>query len=417
VRSRTAATTTTDSSSGRFRSVLANRQFLIFLASSNASMVGYAVYAISIVWLAYTVSHDFRIVGAVLFIEFAAYSLTFLTGPVVDRVRNQRTIFLASYPIQAAAVALLGLGARYDFLSPALLFALVAVISLLWDMTWAAINAAPGVLLTRDEQFAASGVTGALGGILNIVGYATGGALILLVGPDGGMFLYAGLLLAATALAVPLRITPPRGPEGSFRESFREGWRVILRQPGHALLQLAGVDSAAAFLVSAPPILITLLAATIYHGSAASYGVLFVADVVGGVVAALVLAQWNPRGRVGVVMAGALILTGGAFALTVALPAVLWLGALAWFAVGFASAGYLDAKYSFFRGSVAPEQIGRLVSNMFLFAGIASSAGALVISAVAVGGAPVPLGLAVGVAFVAAGGIGLALPGVRQMRY
>jgi hypothetical protein len=380
-------------------------------------MVGYAVYAISIVWLAYTVSHDFRVVGAVLFIEFASYALTFLIGPIVDRVRNQRTIFLASYPIQAAAVALLGLGSRDGFLSIGLLLALVAVISLLWDATWAAINAAPGVLLTPDEQFAASGVTGAIGGVLTIVGYASGGVLILLVGPDGGMFLYAALLLVAAGFALPLTITPPRGPEGSFAASFREGWRYILGEKGHALLQLASIDSVEGFLATATPLLVTLLAATVYHGSAVAYGVLFTTDVIGGVVAGLALARWNPRGRVGRVMGLSLVATGVAFALTVTLPGLLVLGAVAWFAVGFANASYLDAKNVFFRGSVPPERIGRLFSNMYVFTGIASAIGALVISGAAVGMAPVPLGLTVGLGFVGAGVAGLALPGVRQMRY
>jgi Transmembrane secretion effector len=380
-------------------------------------MVGYAVYTISIVWLAYSISHNFLDVGAVLFIEYACYTATFLTGPVVDRVRNQRTIFLASYPIQAAAAATIGLGVVYGFLSVGLLFALVAVISILWDMTWAAINAAPGVLLSPDQQFAASGVTGAIGGVLTIVGYAVGGVLILVVGADGGMFLYSALLLTGAALAIPLLITPPAGPPTSFSESFREGWQLVASGTGRPLLQLAALDSIQGFLASAAPILITLLATATYHESATGYGVLFTAFVVGGVVAGLLLGHWNPRGKVGLIMAGALAAAGAAYLTAVAVPSLLILGALAWFAVGFASSAYLDAKYAFFRGSVAPEKVGRLFANMYLFPGITSSIGALVISALAVNGAPVELGVVIGLGFLAVGALGLALPGVRKMRY
>jgi hypothetical protein len=408
---------TAGSSQARYRSVLGNRQFLIFLASSNAATVGYAVYSISIVWLAYTTSHNFLIVGAVLFIEYACYTATFLIGPFVDRVRNQRTIFLASYPIQAVAAAAIGLGVLYGFLSVGLLFALVALISLLWDMTWAAINAAPGVLLAPDEQFAASGVSGAVGGILTIVGYAVGGVLILLVGAEGGMFLYAALLLGGAVLAIPLAITPPAGPETSFFESFREGWKLVVGGEGRPFLQLATIDSVEGFLASASPILITLLASQTYHESATGYGILFTSFVVGGVAAGLALGQWNPRARVGVVMAGALAATGAAYVLAVAIPSLLILGALAWFAVGFASAAYLDAKYAFFRGAVAPEKLGRVISNMYLFPGITSSVGALVISAAAARGIPVELGVAVGLGLLGAGALGLALPGVRRMHY
>jgi hypothetical protein len=400
-----------------FRSVLGNRQFLIFLGSSNAAMVGYAVYSISIVWLAYSISHNFLDVGAVLFIEYACYTLTFLTGPVVDRVQNQRMIFVASYPVQAAAAAAIGLGALYGFLSVDLLFGLVAVISILWDMTWAAMNAAPGVLLSPDEQFAASGVSGAVGGGLSILGYATGGVLILWVGAEGGMLLYAALLLAGTLLALPLVISPPPSPERSFSESFRRGWARVVEGAGRPLLQLATIDSIQGFFVGASAILITLLAAVTYRESAVGYGVLFTSFVVGGVVAGLALGQVNPRHRVGPILAAALAVSGAMYLLAVELPAVLALGGVAWFLVGFSTAAYTDAKYAYFRGALPPEQLGRVISNMYLFPGFAGAVGALVLSAIATHGDPVVLGAEIGGALLIAGALGIALPGVRHLRY
>ena len=231
------------------------------------------------------------------------------------------------------------------------------------------------------------------------------------------MFLYAALLVAAAVIAIPLTITPPPGPETSFSESFWEGWRLVVGGAGRPLLQLATVDSVEGFFASAAPILITLLATATYHQSATGYGVLFTAFVVGGVGAGLALGHWNPRARVGIVMGAALGATGAAYIIAVALPSLLWLGVIAWFGIGFASAAYLDAESTFFRGAIAPEKIGRLVSNMYLFPGITSSIGALVISAVAVTGESVHLGVAVGGGLIAAGVLGLALPRVRRMAY
>ena len=379
--------------------------------------MGYSVYAISIVWLTYTVTHDLFSVGVVLFIESAAYTFTFLTGPIVDRVRNQRTIFIASYPIQAVAAAVIALGVWRGFLTVPLLYALVAVLAILWDMTWAAANAAPGVLLTPDEQFAAGGVSGAIGGGLSILGYAVGGTLILAVGAEGGMLLYAVLLAAATVLALPLVISPPPSSETSFFASFREGWKLVVGGEGRPLLQLASIDAVNGFLTWAVPLMITLIAAESYHGSTLGYATLYTTEVVGGVLAGLVLGRWNPRGRVGLILGVGLLLTGLSYVLAVALPSVIWLGAITWFGVGFAGSLYLDAKYAFFRGAVAPGQIGRLVSNMYVFPGIAGSVGALVISSVATGTSPLVLGVAIGLVFVAAGAAAFALPGVRGMRY
>jgi hypothetical protein len=379
--------------------------------------MGYSVYAISIVWLTYSVTHDLFSVGVVLFIESAAYTLTFLTGPIVDRVRNQRTIFVASYPIQAVAAGLIAVGVWRGFLTLPLLYALVAVLAILWDMTWAAANAAPGVLLTADEQFAAGGVSGVIGGALSIVGFAVGGSLILVVGAEGGMLLYAVLLAAATVLALPLVISPPSSADTSFLASFREGWKLVFGGEGRPLLQLAAIDSVYGFLTWATPLVITVVATESYHGSTLGYAALYTTDVVGGVVAGLVLGRWNPRGRVGLILAGGLFLTGIAFVLAVVLPAVLWLGAVTWFGVGFSASLYLDTKYVFFRGAVAPEKIGRLVSNMYVFPGVAGSIGALVISSIATGTTPLVLGVGIGIGFLVASAAAFALPGVRRMRY
>ena len=405
------------SGGSRFRSVLSNRQYLIFLASSNAATVGYGVYAISIVWLTYSLSHSFLDVGIIIAIEYACYTLTFLTGPVVDRVRNQRVIFVVSYPIQAVAAAAIGLGVLLHFLSIPVLFGLVAVISILWDMTWAAMNAAPGVLLTPDEQFAAAGISGAIGGGVNIAGYAVGGALILLVGADGGMLLYAALLVAGAVFALPLTIAPPPTPEKTFAESFWSGWGLVTGGEGRPFLQLAAVDSLQGFLAGGAALLITLLAATTYHASGAAYSILFVADIVGGVAAGLALGQLNPRGAVGGIMAVALAASGAALLLAVGLPASLVLGALAWTGFGFANSSYLDAKYAFYRGAIAPEKLGRFVSNMYLFPGAASVVGALLLGWVASLGRPVALGGIAGGLFLAAGVLALALPRVRRFAY
>jgi hypothetical protein len=375
------------------------------------------VYTISIVWLTVTLFHNFLDVGAVLFVEYACYTATFLVGPFVDRVRNQRTIFLLSYPVQALAVVLIGWGYHDRFLTIELLLALVAAVSILWDMSWAAQNAAPGVLLSPDEQFAASGLAGAVGGVLTIVGYGAGGVLLLVVGAEGGMYLYAALLLAATALAVPLRISPPESTASTFFESFRDGWKLVLGGVGRPLLQFAAVDAIEGFFVSATAILIALIATVEYSDSTLGYATLFTASVVGGVAASLALGSWNPRQRVGLVLGASLLVAGGAFVVAVTLPGMLVLGAVAWFVVGVTTTAYTSAKFVFFRGSVAPEQIGRLFSNMYLFPGLAGSMGALILSDIALGGNPTTLGVDVGIGFLIAGALAFALPGVRRMRY
>ncbi len=379
--------------------------------------MGYSVYAISVVWLTYTLSHSFLVVGAALFIEYASYTGVFLVGPIADRVGNQRTLYLACYPVMGLAAMAIGVGQWEGFLTVPLLLGLIALISILWDIAWAAGNAAPGLLVSRDEQFAAQGLIGSVGGANAIAGYAAGGALILLVGAEGGMILYGILLGAAAAFAAPLVLRPSPPPGETFGDSFRAGWRLLTDPPGRPMLKLATVDSIQGFFGAVPALLITLLATSTFHTSASAFGVLFVSYVVGGTVAGLAFGHWNPRSSIGRVVAVSLLGIAGAFGLVIGLPPVLLLEAGAFFGVGFLSSAYLDAKYALFRGSFEPSQLGRLVSNMYLLPGITSSAGALLLGALSNRVGPFELGGIAAVGFLVAGLLATALPGIRTLRF
>jgi hypothetical protein len=138
---------------------------------------------------------------------------------------------------------------------------------------------------------------------------------------------------------------------------------------------------------------------------------------VGGVVAGLLFARWNPRGRVGGLVVGSLLVGGGALALVGWVPGVLALASAVWLAVGFTQSAYQDAKYAFLRGSVPAGELARVVSNLYTFPGVASVAGAAAVGAVAggVSGATLALTLAAGMA--GAGVLAAVLPGVRSLRF
>ncbi|MGA8536994.1 MAG: hypothetical protein WB789_06335 [Thermoplasmata archaeon] len=397
--------------------MLRNRQYLLWLASSNSASVGYSVYAISIVWLTYTATHSYAIVGIVLFVEYAAYAGTFLLAPFADRVQNQRSVYLLCYPLQAAAAATIGVAAIDGFLSIPLLVGLIILISILWDLPWAAYNAAPRLLLTPEELFAAGGVSGAIGGANSIAGYAVGGVLILVVGAYGGMLLYAILLGVGTILALGLRIHPQPTPGMSFGQSFREGWSTIASGAGRPLLQLASVDAIKGFFTSGTALFITVLSITVFASSSAAYGILFTIYIVGGVAAGLALGWVNPRRQAGIIMVGSLLGSGVAFAAVGAVPADLVFVAILWLLLGLFLSAYVDAKYAFLRGSVDPNRLARVTSNMYLFPGISSAVGALVLGFLAASASPLYFGLVLGSGFLAAGVLAVLLPAVKVLRY
>lgn len=402
---------------GGYRELLRNRSWLLWEVSASTASVGYSVYAISIPWFAYQVSGNFLVVGLVLFVEVGIYSLTFLVGPLVDRARSKRNVYLACYPAQAGAAALIGVAIADHFLSIPLLLGLIAFISFLWDIAWAANNVTPALLLSPEQFFRASGLGTLLGGGSQLGGYAGGALLVVWVGASGGLLLYAGLLALATVLVIPVTIPSPPQSKRAYFADFREGWSYFTGRTGRALRELASVEAVRGFFSVAPPVLIVVLAAREFAKSPDAYGILFVAWVVGGIAIALLLGEWNPRERVGWVLIASPIAGGVLIALAVWPGLGLAGGALLWFLFGAAGTAYLTAFYVYLRGTYPAGAIGRITGNLYLFTGSAGSVGALVVGAIAGTWSSVELGLLIAAGLLAAGFLLLVLPGIRRLSF
>lgn len=403
---------------GGYRQLLRNRRFVLFESSAIAASVGYSIYAISIPWLAFRFSGSLLVVGLVLFAEFGVYTLTFLIAPWVDRTRDKRAVFLTCYPAQAAAAALLAVALYSGFLSTFLLLGLVVFISFLWDFAWAATNIAPRLLLSKDELYRAQGFGGLLGGATQLGGYAAGGVLLVLVGPAGGMLLYAGLLGVGACVAMFVSLPSDRIVAWSdYWREFRDGWQLFRRRAEGSLLPLGVVEVARGFFGSAPALLITSITIVFAASSPSAYAILYASWVIGGVAIGLVLGELNPRGRVGRVLAVAAFIEAAGF-LAAVLLAGAWLhAAYIWFVIGAASTAYLVSETTFIQGATPPGSIGRVSSNLYVFTGIGSSVGALTFGAVVSRWSPVEFGALVSAGFVVVGLLIGLIPSNRRLAF
>jgi len=400
-----------------YRELFRNRGWLLWQTSATAANVGYSVYAISIPWFAYEVSGNFLVVGLVLFIEVGIYSLTFLVAPLVDRARNKRNVYLACYPAQAVAAGAIAVAIFDHELSVPLLLGLIAFISLLWDVAWAANNVAPALLLSREQLFRAEGLGTLLGGGTQLGGYAGGAVLVVWVGPGAGLLLYAALLAVATVPVLPLSIPSGTRSEAPYLSDFREGWRYFSGDAGAALRKLGSVELLRGFVNTAPSVLIVVLAAHTFADSSDAYGVLFVAWVIGGVAAALLLGEWNPRGRVGWILTAAPV-AGGLLILTAVWPGIsLVVGAATWFLFGAAGTAYGTAFYVYLRGAYPAGAVGRITGNLYLFTGSAGAVGAVVVGTLAGVWSAQEIGFLVAACLIAAGTLLFALPGIRRLAF
>ena len=400
---------------GGYRALLGNRPWLLWEVSATTASVGYSVYAISIPWYAYRATGNFFVVGLVLFVEVGVYALTFLVGPLVDRARNKRSVYLACYPAQAVAAALLALSIEQRFLSLALLFGLIGFLSLLWDFAWAANNVVPRLLLEKDQLFRAGGLGTLLGGATQLGGYSAGALVVVVVGPSGGMLLYAAFLAVATVLVLPVSVPSPPSPRSGYLAEFREGWRHFSSTSGSALRQLATVEVVRGFFSIAPPLLIVVVAARWFVGNAGAYSLLFVAWVVGGIAIALLLGEWNPRRHIGGILIGSAASAALLIALAVVPGLTLLPGVVLWFLIGAAGTAYLSVLYVYLRGAYPPEAIGRITANLYLFTGSSAAAGAVVLGAVAERWSVTDFGALVAAGLASVGVLLLALPAIRRL--
>jgi hypothetical protein len=402
---------------GGYRAVLRNRKFLTYEGSAILATTGYAVYAISIPWIAYTSSGSFFIVGLVLFLEIGIYALTFLFAPLVDRAADKRLILVLGYPIQAAAAGTLAYTASRGELHFDLLLVLVAVLAIVWDVDWAVFQVAPRALLSKDELFAGQGLSSALGSSVTVSGYAAGAGLILVTGAVGSGYLYAGLLVLATILAAFVPLRGGRSAEPDYSSGFAEGWRYLNSPEGRPLFQLAVMNTFTGFVAAAPALLLTLDANALFPNHGLSYGVLFTAFVVGGAAIGLVLGHYNPRRRVGFVMLSTLSLAAIALFSTGWVPPSVGLGVVAWLLAGVGATGYASSSWTFLWGYVPQNRLARVTSNLYVFQGTAGAAGALVLGWLANGVAPRSLTELVA-GFYALAAVGsLVLPAVRRFAF
>ena len=391
------------------------RRFAWFLTSWGLGELGYSVYSIAAIWIAYRVSGSAAGAGAVVGLEYGAYALIPLVGPVIDRLADGRRLLLLCYPLQGGVAITLGVVATTGHLTLPLVLVGVGVISFLWNFVWTLNSIAPALLVHRDDLFRAQSRSQLVGAGASLAGFAVGGVAVSLA-PVLGIFLYGLFLFAAAipvlAFALPLGRRPPAA---SLWADFRDGWRQFLRVGQRGLLHLSVVDAVGAVFAVAPLLLITVVAAHPGRGGAQLFAILFVAYIAGGGVVGLGFARLSLGRRVGRFVTVSLALAGLLVALSPLAESAWWIAAGLWFIVGAALEGYGSLFQVYLQSSSPVEVRGRLVANAYLFSSVGSSAGAVVLTLTLLGGGPVLLAVLAGGGLLFAGLLGWLLPSVRRL--
>ncbi|MYT74911.1 MULTISPECIES: MFS transporter [unclassified Streptomyces] len=338
--------------SGRIPGERSLRPLSGVLAAMAVSLTGTRISAVALPWFVLVTTGSATRTGLVAFVEMTPYVLVkAFTGPLVDRV-GPRTVSWTTDLVSAAAAAAVPLFHTLDLLSFPLLLALVAVIGaargpgdLAKEVMVPEAAERGGVPLER-----ATGLSGVIERLASTVGPATGGALVMLLGPLTGLVVNAGCFALGSVL---IGLALPHGmgraaedvpasadaPAPGYWRRFGEGFTFLRREP---LLLAVVVTVGITNLLDAAmsTVLIPVWADASGHGPAAIglVGTAMGAAAVAGSLIAAAAAHRLPRRAV---FFTGFLLAGAPRFLVLALDAPLGV-VLAVFAVTGFGAGFIN---------------------------------------------------------------------------
>ncbi len=349
-----------------------NRSFHLYLARVAFTSLAFSLYSIFIPIFSYIYSGSLLFTGLVLFAQYGVYSLSFLTGPVVDRVRNKRMVFFLSYSTIAAFSLFLAEMVHLNSLSPEILIGVVIAIAFSDNFAWTTGHIVLPLLVDRSDFFRANGYAHLISGTHAVGGFALAGVILIFLGDLDSILMYSAAMAVASiiSLFIPL-YTRNREAKGSG--SLIEGWRYLAEN--HKPMILTAIYlSLVSFFGLAPAVLIL-------DGTSGSswYIILYASFMVGGSIAGPMIGILNLRKKVGTVI----IVSAMAYAFLIMVSSYLFsflpMEIPVWMGAGISFDTCIMLFNVYLQGTVKEEFLGRSASSLYTFRGISVSAGSLII--------------------------------------
>lgn len=351
-----------------------NRKFVIYNAKISFSSFGYTLYLITIPAYSYIFSGSIIFTGITLFVEYGIYALTFLAGPIVDRVVDKRYVIICAEGAVSVTTLVFGILIHLDRLTPEIFLAIVAIIAICDDIVWTADWTVLPLLVDEADLPRAKGYTNAVGDSQVAAGLSIGGFLFIVLGPYASMLLYSACMFISALLVsrIPAKVGRE---ERTQREGFLAGWHYVFVE-NKLLLWLSIILAFFAFFVTVPILGITY---TFTLSSRLLYSIMYSFYSIGIVVAGIVFGRIYGRLNLPKTMAVCFASSGILFIVVTMLSANPFLDAPAWFALGLSFNAYYTLYGAYLQLVTPKEMLGRSASNLYTFRGISTVAGTLLI--------------------------------------
>ena len=159
-----------------------NRRFHLYLIRVAFTSFAFSLYVLVIPLFAYLYSGSLVFTGLVMFAQYGTYTLTFLNGPIIDRIRNKRAVFVGSYGTTAIIALFLAIIISLNLLTPSILIISVALMAMSDNFAWTAGHTVLPLIVEKDDFFRASGYAHLISGTHAIGGFAVAGLILIFIG-------------------------------------------------------------------------------------------------------------------------------------------------------------------------------------------------------------------------------------------
>ena len=354
--------------------LLSNKRYLVYGTKISFTNFGYTLYMITVPAYSFLFSGSIIFTGLALFIEYGIYALTFLAGPIVDRVQDKRLVIIGSEIAIGITSLVFGYMIRYRAVTPASFLFIIGIIAVAWDLIWTADWTVLPVIVGEDDLPRANGYMTALGNSHVVAGLGIGGFLFVVLGPYSSMIVYALCMFSAGILTFFIPVIVKK-EDWKHSEGLASGWRYVFKE-NRLLLKLSIVLAFFSFFAIEPQLGITDAFAPI---STLLYSLMFSLYYTGAIISGIIFGKIYHRLNLPKTMALLFLISGVLFITSSNLAGIEWLDAISWMLLGFTFSAYVTLYGSYLQLVSAKEMLGRAASNLYTFRGVSSAAGTLML--------------------------------------
>jgi MFS family permease len=346
-------------SARRTFSSLSNPNYRKFFFGQTTSLIGTWMQTTAQSWLVFTLTHSATDIGFVVALQtLPVLVLGPYGGVIADRVDKRRLMIglQSMMGLQAAALAVLSILHMVTYLDVCLLAVVLGLNNAFENPSRQAFVLE---MVGADNLRNAVSLNSTMNNVARAVGPGIAGVLIAAVG-DGWCFALNAVsfvAVVASLVAMDRSTLHPSTPMLRAKGQLREGFRYVARTPKLAipLVMMALVGMLAyEFQVTLP-----IVAGKVFHGNAATYGLLLAAMGAGAVIGGLWTAA---RGKTGSrALARAALIFGLCMTFAAAAP-FLGVEFVAIAVVGFASVTFLAMANSTLQLNTDPQMRGRVMA-------------------------------------------------------